>query len=62
MWEVSKVAPQNGGWGFNIVTTQGKKPLVSFAYKTEAEAKQAAAKVWPVIANAISVTLHVIVR
>jgi hypothetical protein len=43
-------------------TTQGKKPLVSFAYKTEAEAKQAAAKVWPVIANAISVTPHVIVR
>jgi hypothetical protein len=48
--------------GVNIITTQGKKPLVSFAYKTEAEAKQAAAKVWPVIANAISVTPHVIVR
>jgi hypothetical protein len=23
MWEVSKVGPQNGGWGFNIITTQG---------------------------------------
>ena len=39
MWEVAVVQPVTEGFGFNI-TTETNLQLVSFAYKTRAEAEQ----------------------
>ena len=41
MWKVAVVQPVTEGFGFNI-TTEANLPLVSFAYKTRAEAETAA--------------------
>jgi hypothetical protein len=41
MWKVPVVQPVTEGFGFNI-TTEANVPLISFAYKTRAEAEAAA--------------------
>ena len=41
MWKVAVVHPVTEGFGLNI-TTEANLPLVSFAYKTRAEAEAAA--------------------
>ncbi len=41
MWKVAMVQPVTEGFGFNI-TTEANVQLISFAYKTRAEAETAA--------------------
>ena len=59
MWKVAVVQPVTEGFGFNI-TTEANVPLMSFAYKTRAEAEAAATHAQAVVENAVSVLPHVI--
>ncbi|MGA7001738.1 MAG: hypothetical protein WBZ28_07305 [Pseudolabrys sp.] len=54
MWKVAVVQPVTEGFGFNI-TTETNLQLVSFAYKTRAEAEAAATHAQAVVENAVSV-------
>ena len=54
MWKVAIVQPVTEGFGFNI-TTEANVQLVSFAYKTRAEAEAAATHARAVIEKAVSV-------
>jgi hypothetical protein len=59
MWKVAVVQPVTEGFGFNI-NTEANVPLMSFAYKTRAEAEAAATHAQAVVENAVSVLPHVI--
>ena len=59
MWKVAVVQPVTEGFGFNV-TTEANVPLMSFAYKTRAEAEAAATHAQAVVENAVSVLPHVI--
>jgi hypothetical protein len=54
MWKVAVVQPVREGFGFNI-TTEANLPLVSFAYKTRAEAEAAATHAQAAVEKAVSV-------
>ena len=58
MWNVSDVMevsiPNGVGYGFNVIT-EGRKPLVLFAYETEEVAEAAAARVEVAIERAVLV-------
>ena len=54
MWKVAVVQPVTEGFGFNI-TTETNLPLVSFAYKTRAEAETAATHAQAAVEKAVSV-------
>ena len=54
MWKVAVVQPVTEGFGFKI-TTEANVPLISFAYKTRAEAEAAATHAQAVVENAILV-------
>jgi len=53
MWKVAVVQPVTEGFGFNI-TTEANVQLISFAYKTRAEA-ETAANAQAVVEKAVSV-------
>jgi hypothetical protein len=53
MWKVAMVQPVTEGFGFNI-TTEANVQLISFAYKTRAEA-ETAANAQAVVEKAVSV-------
>ena len=54
MWKVAVVQPLTEGFGFNIAT-EANVPLVSFAYKTRAEAEAAATHAQAAVEKAVSV-------
>ena len=54
MWKVAIVQPVTEGYGFNI-TTEANVPLVSFSYKTRAEAEVAATHAQAAVEKAVSV-------
>ena len=58
MWKVSDVMevsiPSGVGYGFNI-TTEERKPLVSFAYETQEAAEAAAQQVAAALERAVLV-------
>ena len=54
MWKVAVVQPVTEGFGFNI-TTEANVQLISFAYKTRAEAETAATHAQAVVDKAVSV-------
>ena len=54
MWKAAVVQPVTEGFGFNI-TSEAHVPLISFAYKTRAEAEAAATHAQAVVENAILV-------
>jgi hypothetical protein len=54
MWKVAVVQPVPEGFGFNI-TTEANVQIVSFAYKTRAEAEAAATHAQAVVEKAVSV-------
>jgi hypothetical protein len=62
MWKIGAVqrvhvSDVDDAWGFNVATEESK-PLVSFAYATEAAAKSAAAHVADAVASAVMVHAH----
>jgi hypothetical protein len=59
MWKVPVVQPVTEGFGFNIAT-EANVPLISFAYKTRAEAEAAATHAQAVVENAVSVLPFII--
>jgi hypothetical protein len=61
MWKVAVVQPVTEGFGFNIITN-ANVPLISFAYKTRAEAETAATHAQAVVENAVSVLPIIIPR
>jgi hypothetical protein len=61
MWKVGVVQPVPEGFGFNIVT-EANVPLMSFAYKTRAEAEAAATHAQAVVETAVSVVPGIIPR
>ena len=60
MWKVSDVMevsiPSGVGYGFNV-TTEGRKPLVLFAYETQEAAEAAAGQVAAALERAVLVNL-----
>jgi hypothetical protein len=60
MWKVSDVMevsiPSGVGYGFNV-TTEGGKPLMSFAYETQEAAEAAAQQVAAALERALLVKL-----
>ena len=52
MWKVAVVQPVTEGFGFNI-TTETNLPLVSFAYKTRADAETAATHAQAAVEKAV---------
>jgi len=54
MWKVAVVQPVTEGFGFNIAT-EANVQLISFAYKTRAEAETAATHAQAVVDKAIPV-------
>jgi hypothetical protein len=54
MWKVAVVQPVTDGFGFKI-TTEAGVPLVSFTYKTRAEAEAAATHAQAAVGKAVSV-------
>jgi hypothetical protein len=54
MWKVAVVQPVTEGYGFNI-TTQADVSVVSFSYKTRAEAEAAATHAQAAVEKAVSV-------
>jgi len=54
MWKVAVVQPVTEGFGFNIAT-EANVQLISFAYKTRAEAEAAATHAQAVVEKAVSV-------
>ena len=59
MWEVGNVVsaqiPKGFGYGFNVMTDRGKRPLVLLVYETQEEAEAAAGQVAAAIERAILV-------
>jgi hypothetical protein len=59
MWEVGNVVsvqiPKGFGYGFNVTTDRGKRPLVLLVYETQEEAEAAAGQVAAAIERAILV-------
>jgi hypothetical protein len=59
MWKVSDVMevsiPSGVGYGFNVITTEGRKPLVLFAYDEQEAAEAAAQQVAAVLERAVLV-------
>jgi hypothetical protein len=51
-WKVGQVRSTTMGYGFGIVTEIGR-PVASFSYKTEAEAKKAATAIQEAINDAV---------
>jgi len=60
MWKVSDVMevsiPSGVGYGFNV-TTEGRKPLVSFAYDEQEAAEAAAQQVAAALERAVLVNV-----
>jgi hypothetical protein len=54
MWKVAVVQPVPEGFGFNV-TTEANVQIVSFAYKTRAEAEATATHAQAVVEKAVSV-------
>ena len=44
------------GYGFSIVAGPARRPVVAFAFATEAEAQQARAEIEKVVAKAVEIT------
>jgi hypothetical protein len=59
MWKVSDVMevsiPSGVGYGFNVITTEGRKPLMLFAYDEQEAAEAAAQQVAAVLERAVLV-------
>ena len=60
MWKIGNVQSGGDGYGFNVVTTEGSKPLVWFEYETEEEAKAAAKQVEAAVRRAVLVKPHAV--
>ena len=59
MWNVSDVMevsiPNGVGYGFNVITTEGRKPVVLFAYYEQEAAEAAAQQVAVALERAVLV-------
>jgi hypothetical protein len=59
MWEIGHVVsvqiPNHFGYGFNLTTDRGKRPLVLFVYETQEEAEAAAGQIAAAIERAVLV-------